>query len=77
MLADHLIYHCHIESIKEILSDCDDISSIEELTKYDRLASVIQTLFGDESLYPDYLSGEFEEMEEEGAFVLGAESFRA
>jgi hypothetical protein len=77
LLADYLIYNWDVEPIYEILNDCDEISSMEELTKYDRLASALQALFGDESLYPDYLSGEFEDQElENSGFVLGAETFR-
>ena len=74
-LEDFLIENCATEPILEILKDCDEISSLEELTKYDRLASVIQALFGDESLYADYLSGEFEEQETQSGFVLGANTF--
>lgn len=76
LLADYLIYNWDIEPIMELITDCDEISSIEELTKYDRIASAIQALFGDESLYPDFLSGEFDEQEMESGFVLGAETFR-
>lgn len=77
LLADYLIYNWDIEPILEIITDCDEISSIEELTKYDRIASVIQALFGDESLYPDLLSGEFDDEQlESSVFCLGAETFR-
>jgi hypothetical protein len=76
LLADYLINNWQIEPIYEILSDCDEISSMEELTKYDRLASALQALFGDESLYADYLSGEFDEQELESGFILGADTFR-
>src|SRR5690606_13114452 len=74
LLSDYLNYNWNIEPILELITDCDEISSIEELTKYDRIASAIQSLFGDESLYADYLSGEFDDEElDNGGFVLGAD----
>lgn len=75
MLADYLEYYWAIEPIYEFICDCDEISSMEELTKYDRIAAHLQSLFGDESLYPDYMSDGFEEYETEAGFCLGAQKF--
>jgi hypothetical protein len=75
LLADYFEYYWEIEPIYEFLSDCDDISSMEELTKYDRIAAHIQGLFGNESLYPDMMSEGFEDFETETGFVLGANRF--
>jgi hypothetical protein len=77
MLADYLEHYWAIEPILEFITDCDEISSIEELTNYDRIAAHMQCLFGDESLYADMMSEGFEEFETESVFMLGAESFVA
>jgi len=77
MLADYLENYWAIEPIYEFITDCDEISSIEELTNYDRIAAHMQCLFGDESLYADMMGEGFDEFESESVFVLGAESFRA
>ena len=77
MLADYLENYWEIEPIYEFITDCDEISSIEELTNYDRIAAHMQCLFGDESLYADMMGEGFDEFESESVFVLGAESFRA
>lgn len=76
MLADYYEYNWAIDPIYELICSCDDISSMEELTKYDDIAAAIQALFGDQSLYPELMSEGYEELETEGAFVLGAKSFR-
>jgi hypothetical protein len=75
MLADYLEHYWAIEPILEFITDCDEISSIEELTNYDRIAAHMQCLFGDESLYADMMSEGFEEFETESVFVLGADKF--
>lgn len=75
MLADYFENYWAIEPIYELLKDADDISSMEELTRYDRLASFIQCLFGDQSLYPEMMSEGFDEFETETGFVLGASIF--
>lgn len=70
LLADYFAYHSHTEPIYDILEEADSISSTEQLTMYDTLASCIQALFGNESLYPDIIT---ERMEDEGKLErLGA-----
>lgn len=75
MLADYLEYYWAIIPIYELLCDCDDISSMEELTKYDGIASAIQCLFGDDSIYPELLSEGFDDLEKDPVFYLNAEIF--
>jgi hypothetical protein len=75
MLADYYEYYWAIDPIYELICSCDDISSMEELTKYDDIAAAIQALFGDQSLYPEIMSEGFEEFESESGFVLGAPNF--
>lgn len=75
LLADYFENYWAIEPILELVTDCDDISSIEELTKYDRIASFLQALFGDQSLYPDLMSEGFDDFEQESGFILGALSY--
>ena len=75
LMSDYFEQHWKVEPIWEILNDADEISSMEELTKYDGLAAVMQALFGDQSLYPELLSEGFDELETETGFILGAHSF--
>lgn len=75
LLADYWIYNWNKESILEFARDSDEISSMEELTKYDRLAAHLQALCGDESLYPDLMSEGMDELETDSGFILGAQSF--
>lgn len=75
MLADYFEYYWQIEPILELIVDCDEISALEELTNYDLIAAALQSLFGDDSLYPDMISEGFDDFESDSAFVLGALSF--
>jgi hypothetical protein len=76
LLADYYEYYWAIDPIYELICSCDDISSMEELTKYDDIAAAIQALFGDQSLYPDLMGEGYDEFENESAFVLGASYFK-
>ena len=70
LLADYIASHAHNEPIDEFLEEADMISTLEELTKYDRLAAHMHALIGNDSIYADLLFGT---MEEEGEKeVLGA-----
>jgi hypothetical protein len=64
LLANQIKFHSTIEDIPELLIEADQISSMEELTKFDGLASWIQALIGEQSAYYKLLSLGMEEKEE-------------
>jgi hypothetical protein len=55
LLADYFAYHSHLEPIYEFLEEADMISSMEQLTAFDRLAAHLQALLGDDSIYSDLM----------------------
>jgi len=55
LAKDHLVDHTHIEKITPLLRQAKDISSMEELTKYDLLAAFMAALIGDTSIYADIM----------------------
>ena len=59
-MKDHLSFHTHIETLNPLLKEALAISSMEELTKYDKLAAWMSALDGMQSIYPDIMenSGE-------------------
>jgi hypothetical protein len=63
LMADYINYHAHLEPIKELLEEADQISSLEQLTIMDLLASAIEALIGDQSMYPDLMTTKFEDDE--------------
>ena len=69
LLNDHIMFHCHNEPIAEWLEEADQISSMEQLTNMDRLASILQCLLGDESIYGELLMDSMDE--ESNREVLG------
>lgn len=56
LLKDQLVNHVHIECLPSLLKQAKEISSMEELTKYDRLASWLNALIGTESIYAEVMS---------------------
>lgn len=73
LMADYIANHCHVEPILEILEEADMISSMEQLTAFDRLASAINALLGDDSPYAELM---FDTMEEEDRTeTLGASTY--
>ncbi len=55
LLADYIANYTHVEPIYEFLEDADTISSIEQLTAFDRLAAHMHALIGDDSVYSDIM----------------------
>lgn len=72
-LADYISYHAHTESIYEFLDDADMISSMEQLTAFDRLAAHMHALLGDDSIYSELLADNY--TEDEKVESLGAKSY--
>ena len=55
LAKDHFMDHIQNESILPLLKQALSITSMEELTKYDLLASFMNALIGDTSLYPEIM----------------------
>lgn len=73
LLADYFSYHSHVEPILEFLEEADTISSMEQLTAFDRLAAHMHALIGDDSSYAEIMRGINEE--EVDTETLGAETY--
>lgn len=58
LVKDQLIDHVHTETLKPLLQQARDISSMEELTKYDTLAAYMQALDGSRSIYGELMEQE-------------------
>lgn len=74
LLSNFITFHSHIQNIPDWMEEADEISSIEQLTSYDGLASVLQCLFGDQSMYADIMGNNFGESEE--VYSLGAKTYK-
>jgi len=72
-LADYVSLYCENEPIYEFLDDLDQISSMEELTKHDRIAAHMHALIGDDSIYADLLDGV--QVDQDSFEVLGANTY--
>ena len=63
LAKDQLVNHVHIEQLPSLLKQAKEISSMEELTKYDKLASWLNALVGIESIYSEVMGyGDEEEI---------------
>lgn len=63
LAKDQLVNHVHIEQLPSLLKQAKEISSMEELTKYDKLASWLNALVGVESIYSEVMGyGDEEEI---------------
>lgn len=72
-LADYVSLYCDNEPIYEFLDDLDQISSMEELTKHDRIAAHMHALIGDDSIYADLLDGV--QADQDSFEILGAKAY--
>lgn len=59
-MKDHLSEHVHVETLNPLLKEALSIASMEELTKYDKLAAWMSAIDGMQSIYPEIMeiSGE-------------------
>lgn len=61
LLADQFNNHSEIEPMLEMLEEADEISAMEELTKYDLLAAAMQAKIGETSDYRFFMEMDNEE----------------
>lgn len=73
LLADYFSNHSHLEPIYEFLEEADMISTIEQLTAFDRLAAHMHALLGDDSIYSDMMASQ--NKDDEKMELLGANSY--
>ena len=70
LMKDQLVNHAHIEQIPPLLKSLIEISSMEELTKYDDIAAYMAALDGAQSIYSDIMAYQ---SESEEVMCLGIE----
>jgi hypothetical protein len=55
IMKDHLNFHARVEPLNPLLKEALAISSMEELTKFDKLAAWMSALDGLQSIYPEIM----------------------
>lgn len=74
LLSNFITLYAHKQKIKEWMEEADEISSMEQLTGYDGLASILQCLFGAQSPYIQIMNKTFGEADDDYV-SLGATSY--
>jgi hypothetical protein len=74
LLSNFITLYAHKQKIKEWMEEADEISSMEQLTGYDGLASVLQCLFGIQSPYIQIMNKTFGDSDGE-IVSLGAPTY--